>query len=196
MTIQPAPSSAQQQASDADQCRLDFVLEQYRERIDYYWKTSRANKNGYKYSRYLTILLGSVVTLITALAASEQIKSWELQATFQILAPVLAAILTIVGGFTQSFHWGSAWREMVLTALRLEQEYDRLRVLPDDQRDPVAEIERLYELVLTEGQSFFERLVGVGAKDEKEELEALLDQNRKDQKYKSREVGGGNGESA
>ncbi len=196
MTIQPEPQSAQQQVSDADQRRLDFVLEQYRKRIDYYWKTSRANKNGYKYSRYLTILLGSVVTLITALAASEQIKSWELQATFQILAPVLAAILTIVGGFAQSFHWGSAWREMVLTALRLEQEYDRLRVLPDDQRDPVAEIERLYELVLTEGQSFFERLVGVGAKDEKEQLEALLDQNNKDQKEKLNEGGGGNGGSA
>lgn len=51
--------------------RNQYVLQQYKKRIDYYWKASRANKNGYKYSRYLVIILGSLVTLITSLIASE-----------------------------------------------------------------------------------------------------------------------------
>lgn len=121
-----------------EELRNQYALQQYKERIDYYWKASRANKTGYKYSRYLIIILGSLVTLITSLTASTVIKNMGLSEFPHILAPVLAACLTILGGFSQNFHWGSAWREMVLTAMELERVYHKLRIKPDDQRDPVA----------------------------------------------------------
>ncbi|MCP3867868.1 MAG: DUF4231 domain-containing protein [Gammaproteobacteria bacterium] len=153
--------------------RNQYVLQQYKKRIDYYWKSSRTNKNGYKYSRYLVIILGSLVTLITSLVASNVIYNWGLRDFFVILAPVLAATLTIIGGFSQNFHWGSAWREMVLTALELESVYHRLMLTPDEDRDPIAEMDQLHNLVLTEGTSFFDRLVGVSSNDEVLKLDAL-----------------------
>jgi hypothetical protein len=153
--------------------RLQYVLEQYRERINYYWLASKKNKQGYTYSRYLIIILGSSVTLITSLTASEVIAEWGMGNFLHILAPLLAAVLTIVGGFSQNFHWGSAWREMVLTALELERIYHRLRVTPDDQRDPIAEMDKLHELILAEGGNFFDRLVGVASKEELRKLEAI-----------------------
>jgi len=154
--------------------RNQYVLQQYRERIDYYWKASRANKNGYKYSRYLIIVLGSVVTLITSLVASKVIEEWGLNNFLLILSPVLAACLTILGGFSQNFHWGSAWREMVLTAMELERAYHRLRVTPDEERDPISEMEQLHALVLAEGKNFFDRLVGVSSSEEIQKLEAII----------------------
>ena len=153
--------------------RNEYVLEQYRSRIDYYWLASRKNKKGYTYSRYLTIILGSVVTLITSLSASKVIEGWGMEDILLILAPVLAAVLTIVGGFSQNFHWGSAWREMVLTALELERIYHRLKVTPDEQRDPIAEMEKLHEMILAEGANFFDRLVGVASKEELKKLDAI-----------------------
>lgn len=153
--------------------RNEYVLDQYRKRIGYYWLASRKNKNGYTYSRYLTIVLGSVVTLITSLSASKVIEGWGMENILLILAPVLAAVLTIVGGFSQNFHWGSAWREMVLTALELERIYHRLRVTPEEQRDPIAEMEELHEMILAEGSNFFDRLVGVASKEELIKLEAI-----------------------
>ncbi len=169
--------SKQQQSESIDaipvEGRNQYVLEQYRKRIDYYWLASSKNKKGYTWSRYLIIILGSVVTLITSLSASEIIIGWEMDKFLHILAPVLAATLTIVGGFSQNFHWGSAWREMVLTALELESKYHRLRVMPDDQRDPVAEMDKLHELILAEGSNFFDRLVGVASKEEIQRLDAI-----------------------
>ncbi len=153
--------------------RNQYVLQQYRTRIDYYWKAGKANKNGYKYSRYLVIVLGSLVTLITSLVASEVIKGWDFDHVLLILAPVLAACLTIIGGFSQNFHWGSAWREMVLTAMELEHIYHRLRVTPDEERDPVSEMEQLHKLLLAEGKNFFDRLVGVSSSEELQKLEEL-----------------------
>lgn len=153
--------------------RNQYVLQQYKKRIDYYWQASRANKKGYKYSRYLVIILGSLVTLITSLIASEVIKGWGLDDFLLILAPILAACLTILGGFSQNFHWGSAWREMVLTAMELERAYYKLVITPDDQRDPIGEMEQLHELILTEGKNFFDRLVGVSSKEELQKLETI-----------------------
>ena len=157
--------------------RNQYVLQQYRELIDYYWNASRANKNGYKYSRYLIIVLGSLVTLLTSLVASSVIMDWGLYNFLLILSPVLAACLTILGGFSQNFHWGSAWREMVLTAMELERAFHRLRVTPDEERDPVSEMELLHDLMLTEGKNFFDRLVGVSSNEEIQKLEAITKQS-------------------
>ncbi len=153
--------------------RNQYVLEQYLNSMTYYWNAGKANKKGYKYSRYLTIVLGSLVTLTTSLVASEVIKEWGLDNFLSVLAPVLAAALTIVGGFTQNFYWGAAWRDMVLTATELERIYHRLRVTPDEQRDPIAEMDQLHELVLTESGNFFTRLVGATSKDEIQKLDAI-----------------------
>ncbi len=160
-------------ASIPEEKRNQYVLQQYKTRIDYYWKASRANKRGYKYSRYLIIILGSLVTLITSLTASKVILDWGWGNQMLILAPILAAVLTILGGFSQNFHWGSAWREMVLSALELEQIYHRLKITPDDERDPISEMEQLHELILTEGRNFFDRMVGVSSKEELQKLEAM-----------------------
>jgi hypothetical protein len=46
--------------------------------------------------------------------------------TVAITTLLVAAALTIIGCLPQSFQWGAAWREMVLTAERLDQERDRI----------------------------------------------------------------------
>jgi hypothetical protein len=153
--------------------RNQYVLQLYKSKIDYYWNASRANKNGYRYTRYLIIILGSLVTLITSLTASRVIETMGLEHFLQILAPVLAACLTILGGFSQNFHWGLAWREMVLTVMELERVYHKLKITPEDERDPVSEIELLHKLMLTEGKNFFDRLVGVSSKEDMQKLEAM-----------------------
>ena len=160
--------------------RNQYVLQQYKKHIKYYWNASRANKNGYRYTRYLIIILGSLVTLITSLTASSIIENMGLDEFLQILAPVLAAALTILGGFSQNFHWGLAWREMVLTVIELERVYHKLRITPEEERDPVSEIELLHELILTEGRNFFERLVGVSSKDDIQKLDAITGAARTD----------------
>lgn len=33
-----------------------------------------------------------------------------------LLTPVLAAILSIIAGFSQSFQWGAVWKDIVMTA--------------------------------------------------------------------------------
>ena len=40
------------------------ILDRYDQRIQYYWKASQYNKNSYKVTRYLTIVLGALVTLV------------------------------------------------------------------------------------------------------------------------------------
>jgi len=135
--------------------RNQYVLQQYKKHIDYYWNASRANKNGYRYTRYLIIILGSLVTLITSLTASRVIEAMGMGEILLILAPILAASLTILGGFSQNFHWGLAWREMVLTVMELERIYHKLRITPDELRDPINEIDQLHELLLAEGKNIF-----------------------------------------
>ena len=79
---------------------------------------------------------------------------------FAVGTPVLAATLATIGGVSQTFLWGAAWQDMVITATRLEKEYDRLRVTPADQRNYVEEMEAMNGYVLVETQGFFERLFG------------------------------------
>ena len=138
----------------------DYVLERYEERIQYYWKASRHNKTAYRVTRYLTIVFGALVTLIASLSSATFIADSTWSTVFAIMTPLLAAILAIIGGFAQTFHWGAAWQEMVLTATQLEKMRDRLRVLPPDQRDPAQEIDALNDIVIEETQGFFQRILG------------------------------------
>jgi hypothetical protein len=139
-----------------------LVLDRYDERIAYYWKASQYNKRSYKGTRYLLIALGAVVTLISSLSSASFIKG-PLAVAFAVLTPVLAATMAIVSGVSQSFQWGAAWSDMVVTATRLEKERDRIAVTPPDQFDPVKEMALLDDLVLAETQGFFQRLFGSGA---------------------------------
>ena len=136
------------------------VLKRYSDRIAYYWRASRSNKRAYKVVRYLTIVFGAVVTLMASLSSAQFVQETPWETVFAIATPILAASLAIIGGISQTFQWGAAWRDMVVTATRLEYECDRLSVLPQGERDPVAEMETLNRIVLDETQGFFQRLFG------------------------------------
>jgi hypothetical protein len=139
------------------------VLDRYDERIVYYWKMSRYNKRSYKATRYLMIVLGALVTLISSLSSADFIKSGKgLAIAFAVLTPLLAASLAIVGGVSQSFQWGAAWSDMVITASRMEKECDRIAVTDPEHIDPIRELALLDDLVITETQGFFQRLLGSG----------------------------------
>ena len=104
----------------------EYIQGRYRNGIEYYWRASRSNKNWYKITRSLTVIVGALVTLIAALASSEIIAgNCSLKIIFSLGTPILAAVLTIVAGFSQSFQWGSTWQNMVLTAQQLQREFDR-----------------------------------------------------------------------
>jgi hypothetical protein len=138
------------------------VLDRYNECIAYYWKTARYNKRSYKGTRYLLVVLGAVVTLISSLSSASFIKGGRLEVTFAVLTPLLAATMAIVSGVSQAFQWGAAWSDLVITATRLEKERDRVAVTPLDQVDPINEMALLHDLVLVETQGFFQRLFGPG----------------------------------
>lgn len=150
----------------------DYVLQRYSSAIEYYWRASSHNKKSYKLTRSLVVILGALVTLVASLSSASFITSrpfWD--TAFAIAAPVLAAILTIAGGFSQTFHWGAAWRDMAVNAERLERERDRILVAKPEERDPTKELAILNDLVIAETQTFFQRILG-GAKSEKDEQEA------------------------
>jgi hypothetical protein len=107
----------------------EIDTKEYKKHIDCYWEASRANKNGYKYSRYLVIILGPLVTLITSLIASE----------------------VLAGNGTHSHGTGTSLSQAG-------------NLTPDEQHDPVSEMEKLHELILVEGINFCDRLVGVSSK--------------------------------
>ena len=145
------------------------VLDRYQERIRYYWGGSQYNKRAYKASRYLTIVLGALVTLISSLSSADFVKGspW-LAVALAVATPIFAAALAMVGGFSQTFQWGAAWSDMVITAQRLEKEWDRISVTPAGEIDAVNEMKLLDETVMAETQGFFQRLFGSGgpAKDQ------------------------------
>lgn len=138
-----------------------YLCERYRNAIDYYWKASRTNKRWYKVTRALTVILGALVTLVASLTTSEILQGNDAVGLWLALGtPLLAATLTIIAGFSQSFQWGSAWQNMVLTAQQLQKEYDRYLLTPEGERDYQAESERLNRFVIAETHGFFERLLG------------------------------------
>ena len=140
--------------------KYKYVLERYDSSIKYYWSSSKRNKKAYKLTRSVTIILGALVTLISSISSANFITEiTSLKISFAIATPVLAAILTIAGGFAQSFHWGAAWRDMVINAQKLEKERDRVQVTKPEEIDMAKEVSLLNELVITESQSFFQRIL-------------------------------------
>lgn len=134
----------------------EYVLKRYDESIRYYWKASVLNRRLYKWTRYLVVVFGAAVTLLASISSTNVFTGrWEL--AVQIATPLVAAVLTIIGGLSQSFQWGAAWQEMVLTAERLERERDRILVT---RSDPEQDLDVLNTLVLRESEGFFMRILG------------------------------------
>jgi hypothetical protein len=144
------------EAADA----LKHMLDRYQERIQYYSKASQNNRRAYKTARYLTVMLGALVTLLASLSSAYFIRGTWLETGFNILTPLLAAGLAIVGGFSQNFQWGAAWSDMVIAAERLETERNRIAATPPGQIDTVKEAALLDEMVMDETKGFFQRLFG------------------------------------
>jgi hypothetical protein len=144
------------EAADA----LKRMLDRYQERIKYYSKASQNNKRAYKTARYLTVVLGALVTLLASLSSAYFIRGTWLETGFDILTPLLAAGLAVVGGFSQNFQWGATWSDMRIAAERLATERDRISVTPPGQIDAVKETALLDAMVMEETKVFFQRLVG------------------------------------
>jgi hypothetical protein len=137
-----------------------YILKKYNDRIDYYWKASRSNKNSYKRVRFWTVVLGSLVTLVSSLSAAAffQDPPW-VKNSFSIATPIIAATLTVISGLGQSFHWGSTWRDMVINAVLLEKERDRFIATKKEKRNFEKELETLNSIVLEETRNFFQRVL-------------------------------------
>lgn len=154
-TLKPVEAPEANRGSEAASAR-DYVLRRYEESIRYYWKASALNRRLYKWTRYLVVVFGAVVTLLASISSSSMVTgSWT--TVVAIATPVFAAVLTIIGGLSQSFQWGTAWQEMVLTAQRLERERDRILVT---RSDPESDLELLNTLLLKESEGFFTRILG------------------------------------
>ena len=138
----------------------EYVLNQYKSKIDYYWAASSSNKRSYKRYRSWTIFLSSLVTLVSSISAAEFVQKPEwLRILFAVATPVIAATLAIISGLGQNFHWGSAWRDMVINATRLEKERDRFLATKKEKRDIERELETLNSIVLEETRNFFQRVL-------------------------------------
>ena len=149
--------------NDLEQPRVvneEYVLNLYKSKIDYYWGSSSSNKKAFKLYRTWTIILGSLVTLISSIAAAEFLQEPEwLKNSFSVATPVIAATLTIISGLGQNFHWGSTWRDMVINATRLEKERDRFLATKHEKRNYVKELDILNSIVLEETRNFFQRVL-------------------------------------
>lgn len=150
------------QCEDCDLSQLDeYVQQRYRESLDYYWRSSVRNKRFYKVGRILTVVMGAAVTLVASLSSSSLLDHSPIwQGVFVFGTPVMAAMLTVIAGFSQTFQWGSAWQNMVLAAQRLQGEFDRYISTPLHRRNHGDELELLNEFVVGESETFFERMLG------------------------------------
>lgn len=138
----------------------EYVLNRYRHFINYYWKASKSNKRSYKLTRTLTISLGAFVTLLSSIASADFIAenaTWN--TLVAILTPLLAAIMTIASGLTNSFHWGATWRDMTVNASNLEKNLDVFRATAPEKRDVKAELEKVNDTVIDETNRFFKRVL-------------------------------------
>jgi hypothetical protein len=139
------------------------VLARYDDTIQYYWKKARSNRTAYTRTRYLTVVLGASVTLVSTVSAAHLFKDtpWA-DAFFAILTPIMAAGSAIVAGISQNFQFGPAWSDMSITASQLQKERDRVSEMRPDEIDTLKEMDILNDLVLSETQGFFQRLFGNG----------------------------------
>ena len=139
----------------------DRVIERYQDQIDYYWTRGKSHKRRFVAGRALTIILGAVVTLLATRTSAEFVTradTWD--TILRSATPLVAALLAIVGGLSQSFEWGASWREMALAATRLEAELDRIETTPADELDLREEIAYLDAIVLAESRGYFDRILG------------------------------------
>lgn len=136
------------------------VYEVYDAQITYYRKKAVSNRKNYKAYRFFTVFLGSLVTLIASLSISDIIKSigW-LGNTFALATPILAFMLTVINTLSQNFQWGATWRDMSISAQRLEKERDRFLTTPVGKRDYKHELKVLNTIVLQETHAFFQRIL-------------------------------------
>ena len=137
----------------------EYVLNQYKSKIDYYWEASSINKKAYKRFRSWSTILGAGVTLISSLSAASFFQGDEIRVAFSIATPVIAATLTIINGLSQNFHWGAAWRDMVINATRLEKERDRFYATCADKKSFEKDLNIMNSIVLEETTSFFQRVL-------------------------------------
>jgi hypothetical protein len=79
----------------------EYVLTRYNEAIRYYWKASAMNRGLYKWTRYLVVVFGAVVTLLASISYSSMITGYWTTAV-AIATSILAAVLTIIGGLSQT----------------------------------------------------------------------------------------------
>jgi len=114
------------------------------------------NRRFYKWTRYLVVVIGALVTLLASLSAASAMSGYW-QIAINVATPISAAVLTIIGGLSQSFQWGAAWQEMVLTAEKLERERDRIIVTRSDAEN---DLKILHQLVVEESRGFFTRILG------------------------------------
>lgn len=149
--------------TDLEQVKVideQYVINQYKSKIGYYWAASSRNKKAYKRFRTWSIVLGALVTFISSISAAEFIQSLDwLRIVFAIATPVIAATLTVVGGLGQNFHWGATWRDMVVNATRLEKERDRFMATSPEKRNFEEELDTLNTIVLEETKNFFRRVL-------------------------------------
>lgn len=135
-----------------------YVQQSYDKNIDWYWKASSSNKRSYKRYKFYTIALSALVTLFSALSSSEYITSNNfLRSEFAIATPVLAATLMMISSFSQNFQWGASWRDMVITAQKLQREKHRFLTTAPENRDYQQELRIIDEMTIEEAQAFFER---------------------------------------
>ncbi len=154
-----------------------YIQNRYAAAIEYYWAASQANKRWYKITRSLTVIVGALVTLIASLSSSTFIADSDtLKTLFALGTPLLAAMLTVTAGFSQSFQWGSTWQNMVLTAQQLQNEFDGYLVTPPENRNHAEEVNKLNKFIIVESEGFFERMLGV-AKPSAKEGESIDDGN-------------------
>ena len=138
-----------------------YIQDRYNKAIDYYLSASKSNKKWYKRTRSLTVIFGALVTLVASLASSTVFEDYVIiENTFKLVTPILAALLTIIAGISQSFQWGSTWHNMILTSQQLQKEFDRYLVTPVNERNYSEEVEKLNEFVIEETEGFFERMLG------------------------------------
>jgi hypothetical protein len=139
----------------------DKLIGRYEGQIDYYWNRGKGNKRRFVAGRYLTIILGALVTLLATLTSAEFVTRSDFWDTvLRIITPLTAATLAIIGGLSQSFQWGASWREMALAATRLEGELDRIETTPAGEIDARAEVAILDSIVLGESKGYFDRILG------------------------------------
>ena len=101
--------------------------------------------------------LGALVTLIAATKYVESIPL--LNGAFAVATPVIAATLSIITGLSQSFQWGSTWRDLTVHAQKIAGERDRFLATNPEERDHKRELEILNGLLLNETESFFQRIL-------------------------------------